>query len=71
MNQPLSVHTIFVAIHMLSALLTVIPRAGASKACRLGYRALCSFTPYGTLILLALAGLHLYLHLKAAAQKAA
>jgi hypothetical protein len=66
MNKHLSVHTIFVAIHLLAAVLTVIPREGASKVCRLGYRALCSFTPYGTLILLALAGLHLYLHLKAA-----
>ena len=71
MNKNLSVHTIFVAIHLLSALLTVIPRESASKVCRLGYKALCSFTPYGTLILLALAGLHLYLHLKAATQEAA
>ena len=67
MLKNLSVHQVFVVIHLLSALLTVIPRAGASKACRLGYKALCSYTPYGTLILLALAGLHLYLHLKAAA----
>ena len=71
MNKNLSVHTSFVAIPLLSALLTVIPREGASKVCRLGYKALCSFTPYGTLILLALAGLHLYLHLKAATQEAA
>jgi hypothetical protein len=71
MNKQLSVHTIFVAIHLLAAALTVIPRAGASKICRLGYKALCSFTPYGTLILLALAGLHLYLHIKAAAQETA
>ena len=67
MLKNLSVHQVFIVIHLLSALLTVIPWAGASKACRLGYKALCSFTPYGTLILLALAGLHLYLHLKAAA----
>ena len=71
MNKNLSVHTVFVALHLLSAVLTVIPSEGASKACRLGYRALCSLIPYSTLILLALAGLHLYLHLKAAAQKAA
>jgi hypothetical protein len=69
MFKNLSVHQVFVVIYLLSALLTVVPRAGASKACRLGYKALCSFTPYGTLILLALAGLHLYLHLKAAAAK--
>ena len=71
MFKNLSVHQVFVVIHLLSALLTVIPRAGASKACRLGYKCVCSFTPYGTIILLALASLHLYLHLKAAAQEAA
>jgi len=71
MLKNLSVHQVFIVIHLLSALLTAIPRAGASKACRLGYKALCSFTPYGTLILLALVGLHLYLHVKAAAQETA
>ena len=71
MLKNLSVHQVFIAIHLLSALLTVIPWAGASKACRLGYKALCSFTPYGTIILLALASLHLYLHLRAAAQETA
>ena len=70
MLKNLSVHQVFVAIHLLSALLTVIPRAGASKACRLGYKALCRFTPYGTIILLALAGLHLYLLLNAARETA-
>jgi hypothetical protein len=69
MNKIISVHTIFVAIHVLSAVLTVIPQEGASKACRLGYKAVCTFTPYGTLILLALAGLHLYLHRRAAARQ--
>ena len=69
MFKNVSVHQVFIVIHLLSALLTVIPRAGASKACRLGYKALCSFTPYGTIILLALASLHLYLHLRAAAAK--
>ena len=62
MSVNISVHIVFVAIHILSALLTVIPQAGASKACRLGYKAVCSFTPWGTLVLLALAGLHFYLH---------
>ena len=69
MKQKLSIHQVFVAIHLLSALLTVIPNAGASKVCRLGYRALCSFTPYGTIILLALAVLHIYLHRKTVAGK--
>jgi hypothetical protein len=66
MVNRLSVHQVFIAIHLLSAVLTVIPREGASKVCRLGYKCVCTFTPYGTIILLALAGLHLYLHMKAA-----
>lgn len=35
----------------LFALLTLLPRAEASKECLLGYRALCSFTPGSTFIL--------------------
>ena len=69
MNVNISVHMVFVAIHILSAVLTVIPQEGASKACRLGYKALCSFTPWGTLLLLALAGLHFYLHRKSLARQ--
>ena len=68
MNKGISVHLVFVAVHVLSAVITVIPRAGASKVCRLGYKALCSFTPWGTLVLLALAGLHFYLHRARAAR---
>jgi hypothetical protein len=69
MNVNISVHMVFVAIHTLAAVLTVIPQEGASKACRLGYKCVCSFTPWGTLILLALAGLHLYLHRKGLARQ--
>ena len=69
MSQKLSVHQVFIAIHLLSALLTAIPRAGASKVCRLGYKALCSSTPYGTITLLALAALHIYLHRKSVVGK--
>ena len=60
----LSVHVVFVGIHLLSAVLTLIPSAGASKASMLGYRALCSFSPISTAILLGLAALHIVLHLK-------
>lgn len=35
--------------------MTLIPDSSASKACMLGYRAHCSFTPFSTLILVALA----------------
>ena len=69
MNRIISVHTVFVAVHVLSAVLTVIPQEGASKACRLGYKCVCSFTPWGTLILLALAGLHFYLHRRSLARQ--
>ena len=32
------------------AVMTVIPDQSTSKDCYLGYRAHCSFTPYGTII---------------------
>lgn len=31
-----------------SAIITVIPDSSASKVCYLGYKAHCSFTPFGT-----------------------
>jgi len=58
-------HLIFTAVHSSLAIVTLIPLASASKASLLGYKALCSFTPISTIILLALAGLHIYLHRKA------
>lgn len=39
----------------LAAVKTLLPNPDAGKDCRLGYRAGCSFTPYSTLILVALA----------------
>ncbi len=33
-----------------SAVMTVIPDSTASKICYLGYKAHCSFTPFGTVI---------------------
>ncbi len=55
------VHWLFAAAYLVSAVLTVLPSEAASKECRLGYKALCSFTPYGTLILIALLALHVVL----------
>ena len=55
------VHWLFAAAYLVSAVLTVLPRDAASKECRLGYKALCSFTPYGTLILMAMLALHVIL----------
>jgi hypothetical protein len=60
-------HLIFTGVHSVLAVVTLIPLASASKASLLGYKALCSFTPISTMILLGLAGLHLYLHRRAEA----
>lgn len=57
------VHWLFAVAYLLSAVLTTVPREAASKECRLGYKALCSFTPYGTLILIAMLALHVVLAL--------
>ena len=62
-----SVHLVFVIVHSILAVVTLIPMASASKASLLGYKSHCSFTPISTLILLALAGLHIMLHRRQAA----
>lgn len=41
----------------IAAISTLIPSTNASKACSLGYKALCSFTPISTVICIALAGI--------------
>jgi hypothetical protein len=43
-------------IFTLSALSTLMPQASASRACMLGYKAHCTFTPVSTVICAALAG---------------
>jgi hypothetical protein len=63
-NKKSPVHIIFTCVHITLALVTLIPIASASKECLLGYKALCSFSPISTIGLLALAGLHIYLHLR-------
>ena len=55
-------HLIFTAVHFSLAIVTLIPLASASKASLLGYKSLCSFSPYSTIGLILLAGLHLFLH---------
>jgi hypothetical protein len=42
--------TLFVitSVFTLAGLLTLIPRAAASRECALGYRALCAYTPAST-----------------------
>lgn len=66
----LQVHTVFTVIYLLLALATLIPTATASQACLLGYEAFCSFTPISTLGLLALAGLHIFLHKRSTVKEA-
>jgi hypothetical protein len=41
----------------LAAVSTIIPSSSASKECLLGYKAHCTFTPIGTIICLAAAGI--------------
>lgn len=45
----------FTILMTLSAVITLIPDGSASKLCKLGYKAHCSFTPWSTLISLFLA----------------
>ena len=40
----------------ITAILTLLPMASASKDCFLGYKAYCTFTPISTVICLLLAG---------------
>ena len=65
------VHLIIAVVHLSLAVVTLIPVASASKPCLLGYEALCSFSPISTLGLLALAGLHIYLHRRLAVKETA
>ncbi len=41
-----------IVILLIAAVKTAIPEAKASKPCLLGYKALCSFTPVSTIILI-------------------
>lgn len=41
----------------LAGIATLIPSAGASKTCILGYNALCTFTPISTVICFLFAGM--------------
>ena len=69
-SKKIPVHIVFTCVHFVLALVTLIPIATASKASLLGYKALCSFSPISTLGLLALAGLHIYLHKRKAVVEA-
>jgi hypothetical protein len=60
-NRTQRIHRFFALANFIAAILTAIPVATASKACRLGYKVLCSFTRYGTVILLAMGFFHIWM----------
>jgi hypothetical protein len=53
MNTLTIVFIIIIIALSIAAIKTVIPNSKASKACLVGYRATCSFTPISTIILIA------------------
>ena len=55
-------HLIFAITHFLLAIVVLIPMASASKTSMLGYKALCSFSPISTMILLALSLMHFLMY---------
>ena len=55
-------HLIFAIVHFVMAILTLIPMDSASKVSMLGYKALCSFSPIGTIILITLSFLHFMIY---------
>jgi len=59
-------HLIFTGVYLVLMVATLIPSASAGKASMLGYKALCSFSPISAMILLAMAGLHIFFHQRAA-----
>ncbi len=52
-----AVFLVLTILFTLCAIWTLIPAESASGVCGLGYKAHCTFTPYSTLICLALAAL--------------
>ena len=65
-NKKSPIHLIFTGVYLVLMVVTLLPSASASKASMLGYKALCSFSPISAIILLALAGLHIFLHQRTA-----
>ena len=69
-NKKVPVHLIFTSIYFVLAVVVMIPMETASKASLLGYKALCSFSPISSIILLALGGLHIFIHQRNLAKSA-
>ncbi len=53
----MSIATIVAIVFALAAIITVLPRRSAPKKSSLGYRAVCSFAPMSTAVLLVTAGI--------------
>jgi hypothetical protein len=69
MNKKKSpVHLIFTTVHLSLAVVTLIPLASASKPSLLGYKALCSFTPISTIILVLMAAMHIFFQKRSSAK---
>ena len=69
-NRKVPTHLIFTCVHFVLAVVTLLPTGTASKVSYLGYNALCSFSPFSTIGLIALGSLHIYLYRRALAKKA-
>jgi hypothetical protein len=69
-TKKVPIHLIFTSIYFVLAVVTLIPMETASKASLLGYKALCSFSPISVIILLALGGLHIFIHQRNLAKSA-
>jgi hypothetical protein len=51
----MSIATIIAVVLVLAAIVTLLPRPSARKRCALGYKALCTFAPISTIMLVVIA----------------
>lgn len=51
----MSIATIIAIVLVLVAIITLLPRSSARKRCALGYKALCTFAPISTIMLVVIA----------------
>jgi len=55
MNALTVVFVFIIVVLAIAAIKTIIPDSNTSKACLLGYKAACSFTPLSTAVLVLIA----------------
>ena len=51
----MTIATIIAVVLVLAAIVTMLPRASARKRCMLGYKALCTFSPISSIVLVVIA----------------